>query len=256
LSLADALVLAGQVSNSLERINQVDIVLCPPSVYIYPVYDQLQTKPRNLFLGLQNMMWEDEGAYTGETSYDMVKRICDYVIIGHSERRKYFHETDEEVNKKTAYALKNNVTPIICVGEQEMFDLETHYEREVKRMKEKDGILTQIDLALKDIPKSSLENVAIAYEPVWAIGTGNAATGSYASAIAYIIREHIKENFGVGVATEVKVLYGGSVSVDEAKEFMMQPSIDGLLVGRASLKAGEFVKICQISSEVKSGRVI
>ena len=255
-TLAEALVLAGQTAKNVERIRQVDVVLCPPAVFVYPIYDYLKARPRNLHLGLQNVMWEEEGAYTGENSLLSVKGICKYAIIGHSERRALFGETDEMVNKKTIFALKNNIKPIVCVGENERFHLEDHYSTEIARMKREGGILTQIEKAFDKIAKSDLKNAVVAYEPVWAIGTSNAADGAYAASVAYIAKNHIAEKFGRDVAEEIEILYGGSVAAKNVKEFMMQPDIDGLLVGGASIQAAEFSKICQISSEVKSGRII
>jgi len=256
LSLWEGLVLASQVAKQVEKINHLEIVLCPPSPFIFEIFQHLRAKPRNLYFGLQNVMWEREGAYTGEISPDMVRGICRYFLIGHSERRKIFGETDEMVNKKTRHVLHAKMTPIVCVGEREKFDLERNYEGEIKRMSQESGIIFQIDKALEGVAKADLREVLLAYEPVWAIGTGNAADGIYAAAICYIIKLHLEKKYGADVAKDIKVLYGGSVSSRDVREYMLQPSIDGLLVGGASLKAGEFIKICKLTSEVKSGRTI
>lgn len=248
--------MAGQISKNIEKVSQVDVVLCPPSVFVYPLAEHLKNKPNNLHLGTQNIMYEAEGAYTGEISAIMVKGICRYCIVGHSERRRIFKETDELVLKKVAFALVSGLKPIVCVGEMERFHIEDHFDSEVKRMKTEGGVIFQIEKIISGISKSELENLVFAYEPVWAIGTDNAATGAYAAAICYIIKNYLKEKLPEDVAQKIKILYGGSVTGENTEEFMRQPSIDGLLVGGASINFSEFVKICKITSEVKSGRAV
>lgn len=252
-SLSEAVVLAGQISRNAEYINHVEIVLSPPSVFIYPVYDALKTKPRNLHLGIQNIMWEQEGAYTGEVSLNMVKNVCKYAIVGHSERRKFFNETDETVADKVRLCLDNKVTPIVCIGEDERFNLEDHFQSELKRMQSNDGIISRVDKSLAKVKNDEIENIYFAYEPIWAIGTGNSATGVYASAISYIIRNHLKDNHKVS-DDQINIMYGGSVDENNVREFMMQPNLNGLLVGGASLKVKSFCEICKVSAEVKSGK--
>lgn len=256
LDLFEATVLAGRISLSLEKIAHVDVAICPPAVFLYPIFEHLKSKPKTLVLGLQDVMWESNGSYTGAVSVDMVRGICRYAIVGHSERRRVFGETDEMVAKKAAFLTKKNITPIVCVGEAEKFHLEDHFQSEVLRMKKQGGILSQIEKALSEISKQSLGKVVIAYEPIWAIGTGNSATGAYAAAICYLIRDFISKKYCENIAQSIRILYGGSVSSRDVREFMLQPSINGLLVGSASLKASEFIDICKISSEVKSGRTI
>jgi triosephosphate isomerase len=256
LDLVQALILSGEISKAAENIKEVEVVLAPPSVFLYPINDYLKAKPNNLSLALQNMMWEPDGAYTGEISLPMVKGICKYVIIGHSERRRIFAETDETVGKKLSFALTKNIKPILCVGEMSRFHLEEYYDSEVAKMSKTGGILSQIDVAIKNISKDHLKDLIIAYEPVWAIGTGNNATGAYAAAIAYIIKNHLKVNLGEEISSNIRVLYGGSAEPDNVKEFMLQPSIDGLLVGGASLHGKQFIELVKTSSEVKSGRII
>jgi triosephosphate isomerase len=251
LTLSEATVLAGQLSRNCEYIKHIDIVLCPPAVFIYPVWDALKAKPNNLYLGLQNNMWEKAGAYTGEISLDMTKNVCKYSIIGHSERRLFFGEDDEAVSKKVRFSLDSGVTPIVCIGETERFNLEDHFTTELKRMNSGGGILDQIDRVTDKIKKEEIGSIYFAYEPI--IGTGNAATGVYASAISYIIRNHLKESKRIA-DEDIRILYGGSVDKDNVREFMMQPNLNGLLVGGASLKVRDFCRICQITSEVKSGR--
>lgn len=256
LTYGEALLLANFVERICEKNTELKVVICPSSIYLYPIYEELKTKPRNLALGLQNTMWEEDGIFTGEISIAMVKRICRYVIVGHSERRRYFGETDEQINKKVRFSLFCGVTPIICVGEEEKFHLEDYYDREVDRMKKQGGILSQIDKALERVAQKDLEKVIIAYEPVWAIGSGNNATGAYAAAICYIIKNHLATKYSEALAKEIAVIYGGSVNSKNVTELTMQPSIEGLLVGGESLNSKEFAKICEITSEVKSGRAI
>jgi triosephosphate isomerase len=254
LDLAESLVLSGQISKRVESIKGVDVTICPPSVFIYPIFDYLKARPSNLYLGLQNISFEDEGAFTGEISPMMVKGVADFVIIGHSERRRYFLESDELINKKVKFALAKNLKTILCVGEKERFHLEEYYEHEVKRMSAEGGILREIELAIRGIDKAKLKNLSIAYEPIWAIGTGNAATGAYAAAVCYIIKNYLREKVGSETASMIRILYGGSAEDGNTKEFLMQPSVNGLLVGGASLKSAEFAKIAQIAAEVKNGR--
>lgn len=253
LSLSEAIILAGQISRNAEYIKHVEIVLAPPSVFIYPIYDTLKTRPRNLYLGIQNTMAEQEGAYTGEVSLNMIKNVCKYAIVGHSERRKYFNETNEAVAKKVRFCLDSNVTPIICIGEEEKFNLEDHFQLELKRMESTGGIINQVNEALSKVKSNEIEKIYFAYEPIWAIGTGNSATGVYASAISYIIRNNLKDNYKVS-DDQISILYGGSVDEKNVREFMMQPNLNGLLVGGASLKAKRFCEICKITAEVRSGK--
>jgi len=256
LDLFEASILASRVSSGLEKIEHVEVGLCPPAVYIYPIFEHLKTKSKNLSLGIQNMMWETSGAYTGEISVDMIRGICRFAIVGHSERRKYFGETDEMVAQKTALAIKKNITPIVCVGEMEKFHLEDHFKSEVKRMESEGGILLQVKKALALVDKKDLKKIVIAYEPIWAIGTGNCASGAYAAAVCYLIKDYLSRLYSPDIAEHIRVIYGGSVGEKDIREFMLQPSISGALVGTSSLNAGEFLKICKVASEVKSGRAI
>jgi len=249
---AGSVLLAKEVARYSEKIKHIDIVLAPPSIFVYPIYESLRARPSNLYLGVQNMMWENEGAYTGEISSIMVRGIAEYVILGHSERAKFFGETNEQVNKKIKNCLKNHLNCIVCIGEYDKYDLEDDYERELTRMKSDKGILSGLKERLTGLSAEDLENVSIAYEPVWAIRTGNNASGMYAGAIASIIKEFLHKE--LGISSSCRVLYGGSVDDKNAREFAAQTSIDGLLVGGESLNALRFAKICKIVSEVKSGR--
>lgn len=207
-----------------------EIIVCVP--YIDLFYTLLEAQQTNIHVGAQNVFYEDKGAYTGEVSAAMLKSInTEYVIIGHSERRRYFNETDEIVNKKVRKALENGLKPIICVGE-------TLEEKEQGKAIE--VITNQVAKALKDLTIKDLSNTIIAYEPIWAIGTGKTATKEDAESSIKSIREKIKSIFNTD---DVSILYGGSVKPENAKELFSMPNIDGALVGGASLKADSFAGI-------------
>ena len=210
-----------------------EVILCVP--YIDLFYSLLSAQKTNIKIGAQNMHWEEKGAYTGEVSGQMLKSIgVEYVIIGHSERRQYFAETDETVNKKVKAALSNGLKPIICVGE-------TLEQREQGKAEE--IITKQTMFALEGLAKEQMENVVLAYEPIWAIGTGKTATSEDANNSIKSIRNKVAELYGQEVAKKITILYGGSVKADNAKELFSTTDIDGGLVGGASLKVEEFSKI-------------
>lgn len=234
-TVAEARALVAEMTPTLRAVKGVEKVLCPPFVSLVAVAALLQGT--DIGLGAQNMYWETKGAYTGEIAPGMVAEFCRYVIIGHSERRTYFGETDETVNKKTVAAYNFGLTPIVCVGET-LAEYESGRTAEV--------VSRQIRAGLKGLEVEFAPKVVIAYEPVWAIGTGRASTGVDAN---IVIRDHIrkalKEMYGEDAAQAMRVLYGGSVTAANAAEFFGQPDIDGALVGGASLKVDEFVKITQ-----------
>jgi len=209
-----------------------DVVFCVPYVDLVAVKEALNGT--HIKLGAQNIHFEDSGAYTGEISADMLKEIgVDYVIVGHSERRQYFGETNQTVNKKTIQCLKNNLIPIVCVGE-------TLDEREEGITIELVSLQTKI--AFNNISKEDAEKVVVAYEPIWAIGTGRTATGEQAQEVCGAIRKALKEVYGEETADVIRIQYGGSVSGANVKELFAKADIDGGLVGGASLKE-EFEQI-------------
>ncbi len=210
-----------------------EIILCVPYTDLF--YSLLTAQNTNIKIGAQNMHWEEAGAYTGEIAPNMLKCInVEYVIIGHSERRQYFAETDETVNKKIKSALKHELNPILCVGET-MKQRELGLEEEV--------IKQQIIGALEGITKEQAEKIVIAYEPIWAIGTGKVATKNDANNMIKLIRKEIESLYDKEVANNVSILYGGSVNKNNAKELFETSDIDGALVGGASLKVDEFNEI-------------
>ena len=210
-----------------------EVILCVP--YIDLFYSILTAQGTNIKIGAQNMHYEESGAYTGEISGKMLKAInVEYVIIGHSERRQYFNETDEIVNKKVKSAFKYGLKPIVCVGE-------TLNQREEGRAEE--VIKKQVDDVLEGLTKEQVGSLVIAYEPIWAIGTGKAATSEDANNGAKQIRDEISKTYGQETASRVIILYGGSVNETNAKELFEMSDIDGGLVGKASLNPEEFSKI-------------
>ncbi len=210
-----------------------EVILCVPYTDLF--YALLHVQGTNIKVGAQNMHWEEKGAYTGEVSGPMLKAIgVEYVIIGHSERRQYFAETDETVNKKIKSALLNELKPIVCVGE-------TLEQREKGITNE--IITNQVEKAFDGIEAKDLEKIIIAYEPIWAIGTGKTATKEDANDTIIEIRKKLSEIYGQNEADRVIIQYGGSVKSSNAKELFEMSDIDGGLVGGASLKADEFSKI-------------
>ncbi len=223
----------------MQAVKGVEIVFCPPYPALMAVNSLL--KGTRIGLGAQDLHWEASGAYTGEVSAEMLKELCGYVIIGHSERRAYFGETDETVNKKTKAALAVGLVPIVCVGE-------TLTENEAGQT---EAVVTrQVLEGLKGIDPIAAKNIVVAYEPVWAIGTGKAATGIGANqVIGDFVRKPVASLFGQAVADGLRILYGGSVNGANAALFFSQPEIDGALVGGASLKVDDFTAIVEAAAK-------
>lgn len=229
----EAFQLASSLKQGLSDINSVKVVLCPPFTALASVNEAIQGS--HILLGAQNMHWEKEGAYTGEVSPEMLLTIgCQYVIIGHSERRQYFFETNQTVNLKVKSALGSGLIPIICVGEK----LE---EREANKTEQ--VIEDHVKGAFKDLTADLAKKCVIAYEPIWAIGTGKTATPNQANEVHIFIRELLASMFDQECAEQINVLYGGSVKPENSKELLEMSDIDGALVGGASLNADSFEKI-------------
>lgn len=234
---SEAKALAEELKEKVARIEGADILVCPVFTALETVAQAL--KGSQIALGAQNIYWQQSGAFTGEVSAEMVKSAgCSFVIIGHSERRKYFFETDKEVNKKINAAIKAGLNPIVCVGE-------TLSEREEK--KEKEVVKRQLSQGFELILESNLEKITVAYEPVWAIGTGKNATGEEAEEMHAFIRGWFGENYSQAAAQNLRILYGGSVKPSNAKELINQNNIDGALVGGASLDVDNFSGIIENS---------
>jgi triosephosphate isomerase len=232
-TVKEAIFLVEQLKPNLKDIKNVDIVLCPPFISLTSLYPILAGS--NIKLGAQNIHWEEEGAYTGEISPKMISDFCEYVILGHSERREHFSETDEDVARKIKTALENKIIPIICVGETKEQRDKGLAEATVEKQLEKDlSLITNHSL---------LNTLIVVYEPVWAIGTGQICKPEDATEIILSIRETISDKFTKDIAQNVRILYGGSVDSDNVGNFTKEEEIDGFLVGGASLKAEEFVRI-------------
>lgn len=240
LTIAEAKALVSEMLPELEQIANVDKAVCP-SYLAVPAVAEL-CKGTGLKVGAQNVYWEKSGAFTAEVAPDMVAEICDYVIVGHSERRALFGETDETVNKRLKAALVAGLDVIVCVGET----LDENQSGQTEAV-----VTRQIEKGLADITAEQAAHITIAYEPVWAIGTGLAATPEDANNVhKNVIRPLLKKQFGEERAEEMRIQYGGSIKPNNAKELFSMSDIDGGLVGGASLKAASFWAIVKAASEV------
>lgn len=238
-SLSEAEELASGLKERLRDFDDADVVLCVPVLYVERIAGLLADS--RIGVGAQNLYWEEKGAFTGEVSGPMLKSVgCEYVIVGHSERRQYFRETNQDVNKKAKAALKTGLTPILCLGE-------TLQEREEGVT---EGVVTrQLQESLEGMTEDEMLATVIAYEPIWAIGTGRTATPQQANEVHALIRKLLTERYGSEVAEKVRILYGGSVKPQNVYGLMQQPDIDGGLVGGASLDADSFEKIVRFERQ-------
>lgn len=234
---AETAALIQALKEKTQGIQQTTMMVAPPFTNLQTALEALQNS--RIQLGAQNLYWEDKGAFTGEISASMLKDLgCAYVILGHSERRQFFKETDENVNRKVQAALKHSIQPIVCVGET----LDQRERGEALKVVE-----SQVRGSLAGFTAEQAWNFTIAYEPVWAIGTGKAATAQDAVEIHRSIRSTLQDMFGAEVAEATRIQYGGSVTADNIETFIRESEIDGALVGGASLKAEAFAKIIQVS---------
>jgi triosephosphate isomerase len=235
-TLSEAAVLATAIRAPLDVIGGSEKVICPPFISLAKVAEIL--KGSSVEVGAQDLFYEEKGAYTGEISPLMLRDLCRYCIIGHSERRQYFYDTEEAVNKKVKAALKASIIPILCVGER-LDEKESDRANEV--------ISRQMDTALSGLPENT--NIVIAYEPVWAIGTGRSASAEQANNTIGFIRHKIAAILGNQMAAGTRILYGGSVTPENIAGFAAQTEIDGALVGGASLKPEQFIEIVRRTAE-------
>lgn len=227
---SDAYILATTIKNGVANIEGAEIVICPPFLWLSEISD-LVKKDGKVNVGAQNMFYEPDGPYTGEISPLMIRDVAKYVIVGHSERRFYFHESDLDVNEKVLAALKFGLSPIICVGEK------------TKSASMRDAY-DQLEEALQHVPKGSYKDIVVAYEPVWAIGTEHTAPLEHSVKAIAMLREII--------GRDSSILYGGSINDTEVEKFAKSHAIDGVLVGGASLRAATFIEICKKWAEAKS----
>lgn len=234
-SLKEAESLFSSVRGGIKNSENVEVVICPPFAYL----PALLKDPKALIIGGQNAFWEDKGAFTGEISPPMLKDLgCQYVILGHSERRKYFSEKDEEVNKKMKAVVSASLKPILCIGE-------TQEEREKGETKK--VLKSQLQKALYKATSYKLQatSFVVAYEPIWAIGTGKACSSEEAEKVAVFIRKILADLYDQDTASQVPILYGGSANSQNAQSYIKEANLQGLLVGGASLEADEFIKIIE-----------
>ena len=230
-TLADAHVLADGVRRETEHFEKIEIVLCPPTIWLTELARNLPVGSlAHLMLGAQNMYVEDKGAFTGETSPLMVKEVAEFVIVGHSERTHLFHEDPELVSGKVQAAFRHGLTPILCLRENE------------QTAGSKRQLLHSLNHLVKELPHDQLNTLVVAYEPVWAIGTGKAATPEYAQDVCEALRN--------GLTASTRILYGGSVTEENAESLLDQADIDGLLIGGTSLKLKPFITICRIADQL------
>lgn len=232
-TVKEALALVREIHYGYRNPGEVEVIVAPPFTALYAVAEFL--KDSYIGVASQNMFWEESGAFTGEVSGTFIREAgASHVIIGHSERRQYFGETDETVNKRIKAAFKHSLTSIVCIGE-------TLEQREAGLIT--DVLRTQLSGGLDGLTENEVKEIVIAYEPVWAIGTGKTATPEQAEEAHIMIRNMVSQKFSQVVAEKVRILYGGSVNAKNSKELMSLPNVDGALVGGASLKAADFIEI-------------
>ena len=232
-TISEALKFVTSFIHELKAIGEAEVVIAPPATALYST--GIALSETGFKLAAQNMYWEDNGAYTGEISGPFIKDLgCEYVIIGHSERRKIFGETNDMISKKVASALRNDLVPILCIGET----LEEHENNKTWEICE-----FQLKTALSNISLKNIDNFVIAYEPIWAIGTGKTATPAQANEVHAMVRNWLSKIYDVTVAQRTRILYGGSAKAGNSRELLSRKDIDGLLVGGASLNPLEFANI-------------
>lgn len=235
MDLTGGVALVKELTDVLKDVQKCDVVFCPPYPLLLPVKEAMENT--RFGLGAQNMFWEDKGAFTGEVAADMLLSVgCEYVILGHSERRKYFNETDETVNKRIKKALQVGLKPIVCIGET----LEDRQSEQTQSVIER-----QLKNGLQGFSRNEVAKLILAYEPVWAIGTGKTATPDQAVEVHQFIRELLSKWYDEELAQLVRIQYGGSVNDANARDLLGRSDIDGALVGGASLKVEQFAKIVE-----------
>lgn len=242
-SFNEAQRLFGVIKKGINKDENVEVVICPPFIYLSSLITASQNK---IVLGAQNCFWEQKGAFTGEISPDELKDIgCQYVIIGHSERRKYFQETDEMINKKVKAILKSRLKPILCLGEEtrDTFNSEGQPLNEMSLI-----IGEQVKKNLAGVPAARIRDIVIAYEPIWAIGLGHPCSSDDAMKASLFIRKTLTQLYDRSTAEKAKIIYGGSVNSQNVNDYIKEAQMDGVLVGGASLNGSEFIKIYEISS--------
>lgn len=243
LTAAEAVTLASQVNQLASQVDDLEIVLLPPLVWLPTIVGALGHRPRSLHFGLQNFYPVDEGPYTGEVSLAMVRGLASYALIGHSERRLLFGETDEVVNEKLAAALRAGVTPIVCVGELTKVALAQRGRGRPTLLERQSDIFRQLEVALQGIRSTQIDKMIVCYEPLWAIGNGQNVPAEHVETVLVALREQLNKRFGATIALRMRTVYGGSVTDETITDYLAYPHIDGVLVGGASRNRRQFETI-------------
>lgn len=244
-TLPDSIVLAGEVKKAIEHLQGTEIVIAPPPCWLVPVVEHWGHQLPHVHFAAQNVWPEDQGAFTGETSVYMLKNLIHYAIVGHSERRRLLGESDELINEKVLACLKWHIRPIVCVGEEKkVSDLATSQNRVWGKL------IEQLLAGVAGVVHERIDQVVIAYEPLWAIGGVESAQPEYAGKVIALLRSHLAKKYGPLVAERIQILYGGSVTAQNAADMLRQKGINGLLCGSNSLKAKDFAKICELAGKI------
>ena len=254
-SAAEAMTLASRVRTLATGVDDVEIVLLPPVVWLPLLVEHLHHRPRSLNFGVQNFYPVDEGAFTGEVSGPMVKPMARYALVGHSERRTLFNEDDELIHKKLVASFELGLSPILCVGELTKVALTKRGRGRPTVLQRESDIYRQLDSALAGMSTRHIENLVVAYEPLWAVGTGNNVPAAHVEEVLVSLRKLLIDRFGELPASRIRMVYGGSVTAETAQEYLAQPHIDGFLVGGASRDLGQFSRIVSLLAERAHHRI-
>ncbi len=248
-TLTEAETLARRISLCVERLDGLDVVLLPPTIWLPSLVQSFHYRPSGLHFGVQNIHPELSGAYTGETGLGMIRGMAEYVLLGHSERRAQFGETDDFIRQKLAAVLRERLSPILCVGELTKVMLQTRGRGRPTTLEKQSDILRQLRAALLGVSERSVERLIICYEPLWAIGPNHRVSGPHVQAVIEQLRQYLGLRFGRTTAGRIRTIYGGSVTADVIDEYTVQPDIDGVLVGGAALESQTFLPIIEAVAE-------
>lgn len=254
-TLSEAILLARRISRGVEAIDGIDVVLLPPSIWLPSLVEELTYRPAHIRFGVQNIHPAMSGAFTGETGLEMIHGLAQYVLVGHSERRTLFGETDDFINQKMHAVLRQRLTPILCVGELTKVMLKSRSRGRPTTLEKQSDILRQLRSALEGVTERTVERLIICYEPLWAIGSGNRVSGAHVQAVIEQLRQYLTLRFGPTVTGRIRTIYGGSVTADVMDEYLLQPDIDGVLVGGASQSSQTFLPIIEALGERVHHRV-
>lgn len=242
---AEAVMLARGIAQAVEQFDDLDVVLCPPVIWLPSLVEELHHRPRTLAFGVQNIYPAASGPFTGETGLAMIRGLADYVIIGHSERRAYFQETDRLIHDKLVAVLDAGLTPIFCVGELTPVMLKTRGRGRPTVLQRESDLVRQLTRAVADLAHRSLEKLILCYEPLWAISPAAHVPGAHAAAVLDHLRDFLIKQVGGTAVARIRTIYGGSVTADTIDEYTAQPGIDGVMVGGASLARATFLPIVE-----------